>query len=65
MAILSRRLNMAKIRNYKVKINLECEWGGISPADVRKQIDEEWGGFGDIKNDISIELFKDDTEVKQ
>ena len=43
------------LKNYKVRIELNTEWSGTSVEDIREQIDEEWGGFGDIQNDIDIE----------
>ena len=46
---------MGKLKTYKVHIELDCEWTGESVEDIREQIDEEWGGFGDIQNSIDIE----------
>ena len=52
------KLDIWNLKLFKVQIELECDWVGTSVEDVRKQIDEEYGGFEDIKNNISIEEIK-------
>lgn len=47
-----------KIKTYKVRIELNTEWNGYDKEDIMEQIDEEWGGFGDIRCDIDIEEIK-------
>jgi len=49
-----------KLKTYNVEIRLKTEWNGSSEEDIRNQIDDEWGGFGDIENYIDIEEIKNE-----